>query len=89
MLHTLLSCAWLASVSGYRAEYLLLCWQARVVAGMQKDNAPGQRDAEEFIEVHRLDMAEVRRMLTACDMLLPSMTTSFLAYDRLASMGHL
>ena len=60
--------------------------QATVVTGVQKDDAPGQRDAEEFIEVHRFDVDELRRMLTSCDMLVPSMTTSFLAFNRLASM---
>ena len=64
-------------------------WRATVVTGMQKDDAPGQRDAEEFIEVHRFDIAALKRMLTACDMLLPSMTTSFLAFDKLASMRQL
>ncbi|CAK0779473.1 hypothetical protein CVIRNUC_004783 [Coccomyxa viridis] len=57
--------------------------------GPQKDDAPGQRDAEEFIEVHRFDIVELRGMLTACDMLLPSMTTSFLAFNKLASMRQL
>ena len=64
-------------------------WRALVMTGMQKDDAPGQRDAEEFIEVHRFDIAELRGMLTACDMLLPSMTTSFLAFNKLASMRQL
>ena len=68
---------------------LLVGCRVAVVTGMQKDDAPGQRDAEEFIEVHRFDIAELRRMLAACDMLLPSMTTSFLAFDKLASMGRL
>ena len=56
---------------------------------LQRDDSPGQRDAEEFIEVHRMDLSELRRMLTASDMLLPSMTTTFLACDKLRSMGHL
>ena len=76
-------------VSGHVAESHLAGWPTTVVAGMQKDDAPGQRDAEEFIEVHRFDAAELRRMLVACDMLLPSMTTSFLAFDKLASMRQL
>ena len=75
--------------SGCRAGYRLLGWRPRGVTVVQKDGAPGQRDAEEFIEVHRLDMVEVRDMLTACDMLLPSMTTAFLAFDKLVSMGQL
>ena len=55
---------------------------------LQKDDSPGQRDAEEFIEVHRVDLAELRSMLAASDMLLPSMTTAFLAFDKLQSLGH-
>jgi len=47
---------------------------------VQKDNTPGQRDA---------DVAELKRMLTASDMLLPSMTTSYLAFDKLQSLVHL
>ena len=60
-----------------------------LLCAVQKDESPGQRDAEEFIEVHRVDVAELKQMLTASDMLLPSMTTSFLAFDRLQSLGHL
>ena len=56
---------------------------------VQKDDTPGQRDAEEFIEVHRVDVAELKRMLTASDMLLPSMTSSYLAFDKLQILGHL
>lgn len=57
--------------------------------GEQVDVAPGKRDAEEFIEVHRVGVARLRELLTSADMLLPSMTTSFLALDRLQTMGHL
>ena len=39
--------------------------------------------------MHRVDLAELRRMLTASDMLLPSMTTIYLAFDKLQSLGHL
>ncbi len=56
---------------------------------MQRDDSPGQRDAEEFIEVNRVDLAELRRMLGVSDMLLPCMTTTYLAFDKLQSMGHL
>ena len=56
---------------------------------VQRDDSPGQRDAEEFIEVHRVDVSELRRMLVTHDMLLPSMTTSFLAFEKLQGLGHL
>ena len=56
---------------------------------MQRDDSPGQRDAEEFIEVHRVDVSELRRMLVTHDMLRPSMTTSFLAFEKLQGLGHL
>ena len=39
--------------------------------------------------MHRMDLSKLRRMLTASDMLLPSMTTTFLAFDKLQSLGHL
>ena len=55
----------------------------------QADEAPGQRDAEEFIEVYRVSVAQLREMLSSTDMLLPSMTASFLALERLQQMGHL
>ena len=58
-------------------------------SAVQKDESPGQRDAEEFMEVHRVDLGELSRMLTGADMLLPSITTSFLAFDKLQSLGRL
>jgi len=65
-------------------------WRSkRPCMGAQADVAPGKRDAEEFIEVHRVGVAQLRELLTSADMLLPSMTTSFLALDRLQTMGHL
>ena len=38
--------------------------------------------------MHRVDLGELRRMLTGTDMLLPSMTTAFLAFDKLQRLGH-
>jgi hypothetical protein len=56
------------------------------VLSTQPDQDPGARDVEEFIEVHRVSVQQLRDMLTATDMLLPSMTTSFLALDRLQQL---
>ena len=56
---------------------------------IQADETPGQRDAEEFIEVHRVSVEQLRDMLTSTDMLLPTMATSYMALERLKQMGHL
>ena len=53
----------------------------------QEDAKPGQRDAEEFIEIHRVDIAELQRLMVSGDMLLPSMSTCFMSLQRLASLG--
>ena len=50
---------------------------------------PGSRDAEEFIQVHRVGVPVLRHLLTHADVLLPTMTTSYMALERLAQMGHL
>ena len=55
----------------------------------QADAAPGSRDAEEFIEVHRVSVPQLRQLLAHADVLLPTMTTCYMALDRLAQMGHL
>ena len=60
-----------------------------VLAALQADETPGQRDAEEFIEVHRVSVAQLRDMLITTDMLLPTMTTSYMALERLKQTGHL
>ena len=44
---------------------------------------------EEFIEVHRVGMGELRRLMASGDMLLPSVATCFLALDRLRCLGHI
>lgn len=53
----------------------------------QADSAPGARDLEEFIEVHRMGLPELRRIMVGGDMLLPSVATCFLALDRLRELG--
>ncbi|KAK9843778.1 hypothetical protein WJX81_005907 [Elliptochloris bilobata] len=57
--------------------------------GPQADGMPGARDAEEFIEVHRVGLAKLRALMTGGDMLLPSVATCFLALDRLRCLGHI
>lgn len=63
--------------------------QTTSAACVQADSTPGSRDAEEFIEVHRVGVPELRHLLTHADMLLPTMTTSYMALERLAQMGYL
>ena len=55
----------------------------------QEDASPGPRDHEEYIEVHRVDIAQLRQLMTSGDMLLPSLATCFLALERLAALQHL
>ena len=54
---------------------------------MQADEAPGSRDAEEFIEVHRVSIDQLRQLVSSGNMLLPSMATCFLALERLQAMN--
>ena len=49
----------------------------------QADNAPGRRDAEEFIEVHRFAIKELRSIMVSGEMLLPSVSTCYMALERL------
>ena len=49
----------------------------------QADNAPGRRDAEEFIEVHRMSIKELRSVMVSGEMLLPSVSTCYMALERL------
>ena len=56
---------------------------------MQADADPGDRDAEEFIEVHRVSVPQLRQLLAHADVLLPTMTTCYMALDRLAQLGYL
>ena len=56
-------------------------------ARAQADGAPGARDAEELIEVHRLGLPELAALMAGGDMLLPSVATCFLALERLRAQG--
>ncbi|PSC72803.1 hypothetical protein C2E20_4083 [Micractinium conductrix] len=51
------------------------------------DEQPGARDREEFIRVVRVSVAELRALMLGGDMLLPSITTCFLALERLQGLG--
>ncbi|KAI7843822.1 hypothetical protein COHA_002720 [Chlorella ohadii] len=57
-------------------------------ARAEADEAPGRRDHEELtIEVVRVGLPELRRLMLSGDMLLPSVTTCFLALERLQEQG--
>ena len=55
---------------------------------LQKDSSPGKRDAEEFIEVHRLSIPELRKLLRTGDVMLPTISTCYMALDMLQERGH-
>ena len=50
---------------------------------LQVDEQPGDRDAEELIEVRRCDVAELKQVLVSGNMLLPSVATCYMALDKL------
>jgi hypothetical protein len=52
-----------------------------IVVDPEKDESPGGRDKEEFIEVERVSIREVKKMLRTGEMLLPSITTAYWAFD--------
>lgn len=52
----------------------------------QEDEQPGIRDAEEFIEIHRVTVEQLRNIMVSGDMMLPSVTTCYLALDRLRDL---
>eukprot|EP00884_Botryococcus_braunii_P018786 jgi/Botrbrau1/5591/Bobra.97_2s0019.1 len=53
----------------------------------QTDEEPGARDEEEFIEIHRVGLGALRRLMQSGDMQLTSMVTCYLALDRLRDLG--
>ncbi|GAB4819899.1 hypothetical protein N2152v2_006945 [Parachlorella kessleri] len=55
----------------------------------QPDAEPAPRDYEEFIEVLRVGIPELRRLMRSGDMMLPSVATCFWALDELAQLGYL
>ncbi|KAL6757253.1 hypothetical protein V8C86DRAFT_2629459 [Haematococcus lacustris] len=58
-----------------------------LVIDPQVDPDPGARDAEEYIEVLRVPVPELRRLLVSGDMMLPSIVTANLALAVLESRG--
>ena len=54
---------------------------------IQADAAPGERDEQECIEVHTVGLPQLREIMHSGDMLLPSMTTCFLALAQLQQEG--
>ena len=62
-----------------------LLWACRLhrAQSLQADDAPGRRDAEEFIEVHRMAIKELRSIMVSGEMLLPSVSTCYMALERL------
>ena len=53
------------------------------------DTAPGERDAEELLEVSRVPLARLRDLALAGQLLLPSVGAVALALHRLRALGHL
>lgn len=47
----------------------------------------GKQDAEEFIEIHRMSIASLREVMRSGNMLLPSVTTAFMAIEELQRRG--
>lgn len=52
-----------------------------IVISPEKDENPGHRDQEEFIEVERVSIAELKSLLRSGDMMLPSVTTAYWAFE--------
>jgi len=53
----------------------------------QEDTAPGKRDLEELIEVHRVPLRRLRAIMTSGEMLLPSVSTCYMALEKLRELG--
>ena len=54
---------------------------------LQPDTAPGSRDAEERIELARVDVATLPALLASEGLLPPAAVTAWLATDRLRELG--
>lgn len=52
-----------------------------------RDDDPGQREAEEHIEVHRVSIAELRRIIRSGLMMVPSIAACHVALDELSMRG--
>jgi hypothetical protein len=51
----------------------------------EPDAAPGARDREEYIEILRVPLPELRRLMRGGEMLLPSVSTCWWGLERLAA----
>lgn len=52
-----------------------------IVCNPQQDTDPGHRDTEEFIEIKRMKISDVKKILRSGDLLLPSVTTCYWAFE--------
>lgn len=52
-----------------------------IVVGCGKDERPGTRDQEEFIEVERVTVRRLREIMRSGEMMLPSITTAYWAFE--------
>lgn len=53
------------------------------------DESPDSRDPEEIIEVIRVSIPELRKIMMAGEMLPPSIITSYMAMNKLQEFGFL
>lgn len=53
-----------------------------------RDADPSPQDAQEVIQVMRVDIPRLRSILKSGDMLLPAITTCYMALERLEGMGY-
>uniref|UniRef100_A0A7S0WJV1 Nudix hydrolase domain-containing protein n=1 Tax=Chlamydomonas leiostraca TaxID=1034604 RepID=A0A7S0WJV1_9CHLO len=60
-----------------------------LVVDAEADPTPGTRDAEEYIQVQRVPVSELRRLLVAGDMMLPSIVTAQMALAHLEAAGEI
>eukprot|EP00889_Picochlorum_renovo_P007187 jgi/Picre1/34217/NNA_001691.t1 len=59
-----------------------------IVYDPQTDEAPGSRDSEEVIEIQRMKITDIKKMLRSGNMLLPSVTTCYWAFEWLDEHYH-
>lgn len=52
-----------------------------IVFDPQQDTNPGHRDSEEFIEIKRIKIADLKKILRSGELLLPSVTTAYWAFE--------
>ncbi|KAI3436829.1 hypothetical protein D9Q98_006239 [Chlorella vulgaris] len=61
-------------------------FHAYLVIDPRPDEQPGQRDKEELIEVCRVGLPELRELMMGGEMLLPSITTCYMALERIREL---